>query len=206
MRRDFGAPNFVPSNQGDAAAIASLHKESIMTQKPTSNHNDEPTRSDPSIASHRSDAEYKVGPGRPPRGYRFKPGKSGNPKGAKPKPPSIAPDLKLALERALNKTVKLKQGEKERIVTMAVAGIEQLVAQFAKGDRHARRDLFAVADKLGVDLLAGQHQAVQEALASNHQAILEAYVARQYDKVVQSSPVLAPPELLDDDPQDQDQS
>jgi Family of unknown function (DUF5681) len=140
MRRDFGAPNFVPSNQGDAAAIASLHKESIMTQKPTSNHNDEPTRSDPSIASHRSDAEYKVGPGRPPRGYRFKPGKSGNPKGAKPKPPSIAPDLKLALERALNKTVKLKQGEKERIVTMAVAGIEQLVAQFAKGDRHARRD------------------------------------------------------------------
>src|SRR5215472_14670503 len=94
--------------------------------------------------------EYKVGPGRPPREYRFKPGKSGNPKGAKRKEPSIALDLKLALERALNKTVKLKQGEKERIVTMAVAGIEQLVAQFAKGDRHARRDLFALADKLGV--------------------------------------------------------
>jgi len=55
-------------------------------------------------------------------------------------------------------------------------------------------------------LLAGQHKRVQEALASNHQAILEAYVARQYDKVVQPSPVLAPPELLDDDPQDQDQS
>ena len=80
------------------------------------------------------------------------------------------------------------------------------VAQFAKGDRHARRDLFALADKLGVDLLAGQHKRVQEALASNHQAILEAYVARQYDKVVQPTPVLAPPELLDDDPQDQDQS
>jgi hypothetical protein len=79
-----------------------------------------------------SDAEYKVGPGRPPREYRFKPGKSGNPKGAKPKPPSIALDLKLALERALNKTVKLKQGEKERVVTMAVAGIEQLVAQLPK--------------------------------------------------------------------------
>ena len=85
-------------------------------------------RTDSSAASQpaASDAEYKVGPGRPPREYRFKPGKSGNPKGAKPKPPSIAPDLKLALERALNKTVKLKQGEKERIVTMAVAGIEQL--------------------------------------------------------------------------------
>ena len=98
---------------------------------------------------------YKVGPGRPPREYQFKPGQSGNPKGAKQKPPSIALDLKLALERALNKTVKLKQGEQERMVSMAVAGIEQLVAQFVKGDRHARRDLLALADKLGVDLLAG---------------------------------------------------
>jgi hypothetical protein len=87
-----------------------------------------------------------------------------------------------------------------------VAGIEQLVAQFAKGDRHARRDVIALADKLGVDLLAGQRKGVQEALASNHQAILEAYVARQYDKVVQPSPFLAPPELLDDDPQDQNQN
>jgi hypothetical protein len=153
-----------------------------------------------------SDAEYKVGPGRPPREYRFKPGQSGNPKGAKPKPPSSAPNLKLALERALNKTVKLKQGENERVVTMAVAGIEQLVAQFAKGDRHARRDLIALADKLGVDLLAGQHQAVREALAANHQAILEAYVARQYDMVRKAPPVFAPPELLDDDPQDPNQS
>ena len=33
-----------------------------------------------------SDQEYKVGPGRPPKEYRFKPGQSGNPKGAKRKP------------------------------------------------------------------------------------------------------------------------
>jgi Family of unknown function (DUF5681) len=150
--------------------------------------------------------EYKVGPGQPPREYQFKPGQSGNPKGAKRKPRPIALDLKLALERALNKTVKLKQGEKERIVPMAVAGIEQLVAQFAKGDRHARRDLIALCDKLGVDLLAGQHQAIEEALASNHEEILLTYVQRQYDKVVQPSPVLAPPELLDDDPQDHTQN
>ena len=115
-------------------------------------------------------------------------------------------DLKRALERALNNTVKLKQGEKERIVTLAVAGIEQLVAQFAKGDRHARRDLVALADKLGVDLMAGQHQAIHEALASNHEAILLTYVQRQYDKVCTPSPVFANPELLDDDPQDQNQN
>src|ERR1044072_4212343 len=101
----------------------------------------------------------------------------------------MAPDLKAALERALNTTVRLKQGEKERIVTMAVAGIEQLVAQYVKGDRHARRDLIILADKLGVDLLAGRQQAVEEALAANHEAILLTYVQRQYDKVAAPAPV-----------------
>ena len=160
-------------------------------------------RSDPPAATATvSGEQYRVGPGRPPKEHQFKPGQSGNPKGAKRKPPSFAPDLKLALERALNKTVTLKQGEKERIVTMAAAGIEQLVAQFAKGDRHARRDLVALAEKLGVDLTAGQHQSVQEALASDHQAILEAYVVRRRGVTApySSSPVFASPELLDDDP------
>jgi hypothetical protein len=66
-----------------------------------------------------------------------------------------------------------------------------------------RRDLIALADKLGVDLMAGQDQAIQDALAINQEAILLSYVERQYDKVVTPAPVFATPELLDDDPQDQ---
>jgi predicted DNA-binding antitoxin AbrB/MazE fold protein len=148
-----------------------------------------------------SGEEYKVGPGCPPKEFQFKPGQSGNPKGAKRKTPSIVPDLKALLERALSKKVTLKQGEKEKIVTKAAAGIEQLVNQFAKGDRHARRDLIALADKLGVDLVAGQRKAIEEALALNYQAILDAHVARRKDvkATSTSSPVFAPPELLDDD-------
>lgn len=170
-----------------------------------SEHNNN-RRSDSAPAqTETSDQEYTVGPGRPPREYRFKPGQSGNPKGAKRKPPSIALDLKLALERALNEPVKLKQGEKERTVPMAVAGIKQLVAQFAKGNHQARRDLIALADRLGVDLMAGQPQALEEALATNYAAILSTYVQRQNDKVVARAPVFAPPELLDDDPEDQNQ-
>jgi uncharacterized protein DUF5681 len=156
-------------------------------------------------SSPATDTEYKVGPGHPPKEYRFKPGQSGNPTGAKRKPPSIALDLKAALERALNEKVTLKQGERERTVTMAIAGIEQLVAQYARGDRHARRDLIVLSDKLGVDLIAGQHQLIQGALAANHETILRTYVARQYDKVVTPARVFAPPELLDDDPQDQNE-
>lgn len=149
------------------------------------------------------DQEYKIGPGRPPKEYQFKPGQSGNPKGAIRKQPTMAPDLKLALERALRKPVRMKQGEKEQLISMAVAGIEQLVAQYAKGDRHARRDLFALADRFGVDLVAGQNQTIRDVLATDHEAILRAYVQRQYDRVVLPARVFATSDLLDDDPQEQ---
>jgi hypothetical protein len=149
-----------------------------------------------SSTSPSADQEYKVGPGRPPKEYQFKPGQSGNPQGKKRKPQSVAIDLKAALESALNKTVTMKQGDRERTVTMARAGIEQLVAQYAKGDRHARRDLMSLADKLGVNLVVNQ-QALRDALAASHEEILLAYVERQYDKVVFPR-VFAPSELMDD--------
>jgi Family of unknown function (DUF5681) len=100
--------------------------------------------------SNPPDQEYRVGPGRPPKEYQFKPGQSGNPKGAPRKPESIAPELGAILERSLNGKVTLRQGENEKIVTKFAAGIEQLVTQFAKGDRHARRDLFLLVERLGV--------------------------------------------------------
>jgi hypothetical protein len=153
------------------------------------NHNNN-RRADAATAPTKTpEPEYKVGPGRPPKEYQFKPGQSGNPKGPKRKPKPMAPDLKAALERALHE--------------MAEAGIKQLVAQFVKGNHQARRDLIVLADKLGIDLMTGQQQALQEAVAANHEVILETYVARQYDKVGTRPPVFAPPELLDDDPQDQ---
>jgi Family of unknown function (DUF5681) len=140
-------------------------------------------RSNASVNTDPSDPEYRVGPGRPPKEYQFKPGQSGNPKGARQKPRSIAPDLKALLERALSGKVTLRQGEQEKIITKAAAGIEQLVNQFAKGDRHARRDLIALAERLGVDLVAGQgaalEQSVAAALSANDEALLADYVQRK---------------------------
>jgi hypothetical protein len=76
-----------------------------------------------------------------------------------------------------------------------------LLAQFAKGDRHARRDVFAYAEKLGIDFMAPHRKAIEEALAPPSQAILDRYVERRTQASVsyQSPPVLAPPELTDDD-------
>jgi Family of unknown function (DUF5681) len=135
-----------------------------------------------SLKADPSDQEYRVGPGRPPKEYQFKPGQSGNPKGARRKPKPTAPDLKASFECALNRKVTLRQGDQEKTITKADAGIEQLVNQFAKGDRHARRDLLALAARLGVDLVAGQGdalaQSVATALSANDEALLADYVRR----------------------------
>ena len=135
-----------------------------------------------SATSNAGDENYRVGPGRPPREFQFKPGQSGNPKGAKRKPPSAAAELKNRLERALQRKVKVRQGSTEKVVTLGEAGIEQLVSQFAKGDRHARRDLIVLAEKLGVDLAAGHGGAIQEALvgafSESDQALLNDYLQR----------------------------
>jgi len=134
----------------------------------------------PSLKADPSHQEYRVGPGRPPKEYQFKPGQSGNPKGSRRKP--RPPDLKALFERALSAKVTLRQGEQEKISTKAAAGIEQLVNQFAKGDRHARRDLLALAARLGVDLVAGQgdalEQSVATAISANDEALLDDYVRR----------------------------
>jgi hypothetical protein len=155
-----------------------------MTRQPRSTGKSEGTCSDKpgALDTDASGQDYRVGPGRPPKEFQFKPGQSGNPRGARRKPTSIAPDHKASLECALSKKVTLRQGEKNRILTMAAAGIEQLVAQFAKGDRHARRDLIMLAEKLGVNLVAGQADAIQQALvgafSASDQALLSDYVKR----------------------------
>jgi hypothetical protein len=152
----------------------------MRTSRLTGNNNRK--RSNKPFVSGANAAEYQVGPGRPPKEFQFKPGQSGNPKGTRRKKSSIARDIKASLERALNKTVTLKQGEKEQIVTKAQAGIEQLVNQFAKGDRYARRDLIDLAKKFGVDLTAGQSEAIEHALGvaltANDAALLADYVRR----------------------------
>jgi len=99
--------------------------------------------------------DYRVGPGRPPREFQFKPGQSGNPNGARPKP-QLARDLKALFNRAMNRKVKLRHGERDEMMTTFAAGFEQLATQFAAGDRHARRDVFYYAEKFGIDLAASQ--------------------------------------------------
>jgi uncharacterized protein DUF5681 len=135
----------------------------------------------PKKRSKSAPKRYEVGYGHPPKQFRFKKGHIGNPKGINRKASaSLVPDLKAILERALNAKVKMQRGERDKIVTKAAAGIDHLVNQFAKGDRHARRDLMIMADKLGSDLTAGNgtnlQNAIVEAISAEDEALLEEYV------------------------------
>jgi Family of unknown function (DUF5681) len=150
--------------------------------------------------------EYKVGPGRPPKEYQWKKGQSGNPKGAKSKQPSLLPDLREILLSAFSRKVKMTEGERERTISRWETGMEQLSVQFAKGDRYARRDVFRLLEKFGPEFLKPK-TASDEALPADLQVILDAYVDRrtQGKNASASTPVLAPPELLDDDATDPDE-
>jgi len=119
---------------------------------------------------------YLVGYRRPPKKYRFRKGQSGNPSGTR-KRGNPAPDLKAQLERALNKPVTLRSG---KTLTKGAAGIEQLVDQFAKGDRHAWRFVMLLSEKLGVDLTNREalQSALEDALSADDEALLADFVKR----------------------------
>jgi hypothetical protein len=139
---------------------------------------------------------YEVGYRRPPKKFRFTKGRSGNPTGKRERP-SNALDLRTQLERELNKAVTIQSGKQVKILTKGAAGIEQLVDQFAKGDRNARRDVFLLCEKLGIALTNRKalETALQDALSAEDEALLADFVKRhggQYPARAHRSPRSGP--------------
>ena len=75
----------------------------------------------------------------------------------------MLPDARKAFEQALNKKIAVPRGDRTVLMTRIEIGFEQLFNQFAKGERHARRDLMEIADKLGIDLSAKYKQTLERA-------------------------------------------
>jgi len=172
-----------------------------MSEKPNPTRG-EPLESQANASESTPAEEYEVGPGHPPPDKRWqKGGPSPNPRGRPRKEQSMVPDARKAFAQAINKKVSVPRGDKKVLMTRVEIGLEQLLNQFAKGDRHARRDLMEYADKLGIDFLAQHRQTLEQALTPNYQAILDASLARR-SAAANATPaprLLAPPELLDDD-------
>jgi hypothetical protein len=162
----------------------------------------EPLESQADGSQSKPAEEHKVGPGSPPPDKRWqKGGPSPNPRGRPRKEQSMLLDVRKAFEQAINKKVSVPRGDKMVLMTRVEIGLEQLLNQFAKGDRHARRGLMEYADKLDIDFLAKHKQTLEQALTPNYQAILEASFARRTGagNVAPATRVVASPELLDDD-------
>jgi Family of unknown function (DUF5681) len=116
-------------------------------------HGSEQAAAAPPVAS--TEQVDRVGPGRPPKQYQWKPGQSGNPSGSK-REHKLADDVKALFKRALSQKVNLGRDERAAIMTKLEAGFNTLASQFAEGDHRARRDVFGFAAKLGIDLTAGR--------------------------------------------------
>src|SRR6516162_1404419 len=106
----------------------------------------------PKKRSSSGSGKYEVGYRRPAKQYQFKPGQIGNPEGINRKTPR-SPDFKASLERELRKPISIQRGKRKVVVTQDLAGIGELVRQFANGDHRARRDLIVLCEKVGVQLI-----------------------------------------------------
>jgi hypothetical protein len=151
------------SDRGVPQAMSTQNSNVLSKCDSSSGANDQDSR-EPNAAVPAKPCKYNVDRSRLPNG-QWPPGVSGNPKGRKPKKASNYLDQPSELEKALEKKVKLKHGDKERAVTKRSAIREQWINQAAKGDYRARRDLIAYAEKHGIDLFAGQHKAIQKGIA-----------------------------------------
>lgn len=101
-------------------------------------HND----GDGSNDDEKGKRRYKVGHGKPPKEHQFKKGRSGNPRGRKPRERNASTLLRLELD----KLVVVRDGIREIKISKREALMTSLVNDAIKNKARARSDLFRLLD------------------------------------------------------------
>ncbi len=116
--------------------------------------------------------DYEVGYGKPPRAHRFRPGKSGNPKG-RPRRNENVPGL---VRRLMREKIKVRVGEKLKTMTTLEVMLRRQIEKVVKGDTRAFNALMAMLAENTPDLLA---EIQDRALASDDLAVLASFIRRR---------------------------
>lgn len=118
----------------------------------------------------------KVGPKRPPKAHRFKPGHSGNPSGR----PKGARNLGSDLADIIGRRIKVREDGKERRISRQEALLLSLYDKALRGDVRAATAIISMLSKL-----APAHVETPEAppLSQNDEHILADFLRRRMAKV-----------------------
>jgi hypothetical protein len=125
------------------------------------------------------DGGDEVGYGKPPRAHQFRPGQSGNPKGR----PKGTKNEATMLDELLFQKIKIREGGRERRITLFEAMFRRFAEDALKGNTKAAAFLFS---RFGATSSDDSRQAAE--LSDNDQAVLKAYAedllskARNEDK------------------------
>lgn len=117
-----------------------------------------------------SEKDYEVGYCKPPKASRFKPGKSGNPKGR----PKGHNNLRTDARAVLNESIAINEGGKRKKITAQKASLKRLRAKALTGDSRALERLILLAQQYNDDPIPE----ADRAMPKGDQAILEEYEKR----------------------------
>lgn len=117
------------------------------------------------------DDDDKVGYGRPPKQYRFKPGRSGNPKG---RPKGALSDAAI-LKRELAGSVRIMEGGRSRTMSKKQLFYSKLVAEAIRGNARDRDLLLKVQQMLDLSIKSAEPE---ENVSEHERLTLDHYIAR----------------------------
>jgi len=123
-------------------------------------------------ADEASDGGYEVGYRKPPKGTRFQPGQSGNPRGR----PKGTKNLKTDLMEELAEKIVIREGDQSRRISKQRAVVKTLVTRTLKGDVRAASLLMSMMMRLA-DTGEGA-QDVEDGLLDDEIAILKDFENR----------------------------
>jgi hypothetical protein len=114
---------------------------------------------------------YDVGYRRPPASGRFRPGKSGNPKGR----PKGSRNFLTLLEQELNKPISVTENGRKRKLTRLQAIVKRVVNSALAGDQRALLNLLEIMRRTG----RFDAPAAETLLPDNYEELLEAFVQQR---------------------------